>query len=103
MLDVPAYAGGGSLLGINAVGTLSAWVEFASGFVLRASILGSFSMPLAGRRRRLLAKIENEEMQALPRFVSVCVLVYACRHGTARHGVPDGIAIAAARALDALQ
>ena len=69
VLDVPAYAGGGSLLGINAVGTLSAWVEFASGFVLRASILGSFSMPLAGRRRRLLAKIENEEMQALPRRV----------------------------------
>jgi hypothetical protein len=34
---------------------------------------------------------------------SVCALVYACRHGTARHGVPDGIAIAAARALDALQ
>jgi hypothetical protein len=62
VLDHPMGQQGSSLLGLNVVGSISAWVEFPSGFVFRAAILGSFSMPFHPGRRRLLEALQDGTM-----------------------------------------
>ena len=104
VLDMPYVRGGGTLLGLNAVGGISAWVEFPTGFTIRAALLVSISMqfghgpsaaPPAGRRLLQSAGGSLFDMLAtavrfdLPRGIGIADLFPFLRSGNGCDGFVD--------------